>query len=87
MKFYESGRYALFDISQDIAEQRDLAEQMPGKVRALDQLLVQYLSTVNAQMAVPNPDYDPMKEPSDRKGKGGSKMKKKSGKKAGKGRA
>ena len=87
MKFYESGRYALFNISQDIAEQRDLAEQMPEKVRALDQLLVQYLSTVNAQMAVLNPDYDPMKEPSDRKGKGGNKTKKKSGKKAGKGRA
>jgi hypothetical protein len=36
---------------------------------------------VNAQMAVLNPDYDQMKEPSDRKGKGGNKTKKKSGKK------
>ena len=81
MKFYESGRYALFNISQDIAEQRNLAEQMPGKVGVLDQLLVHYLSTVNAQMAVPNPDYDPMKEPSGRKGKRGNKTKKKSGKK------
>ena len=74
MKFYEDGRLALFDLGADISERNDLSQQMPEKVRELDGLLVTYLAEVDAQMATPNPDYDPEAPPvqrkkADRKGK------------------
>jgi arylsulfatase A len=68
MKFYEDGRLALFDLDADISERNDLSRQMPEKVNELDGLLVTYLAEVDAQMATPNPDYDPDKEVVSRKG-------------------
>ncbi len=68
MKFYETGRLALFDLKSDLSEQNDLAKQMPKKVSQLDRLLVKYLKDVDAQMAVANPQYDPNKPPAARKG-------------------
>ncbi|MCA9054109.1 MAG: sulfatase-like hydrolase/transferase [Planctomycetaceae bacterium] len=59
MHFYETDRLALFDINADISERRDLSQQLPDKARELDSLLSQYLQAVDAQMATPNPDYDP----------------------------
>ena len=70
MKFYETERLALFDISADISEQNDLSTQQPQKVKELDGLLVKYLNDVDAQMAVSNPQYDPAKPPVSRKAKG-----------------
>lgn len=75
MKFYEDGRLALFDIAADISEQNDLAKQMPTKVAELDALLVKYLRDIDAQMAVPNPHYDPSHAPVVRKGGGVNKIK------------
>lgn len=74
MKFYEDGRLALFDLGADISERNDLSRQMPEKVKELDGLLITYLAEVDAQMATPNPDYDPAAPPvqrkrADRKGK------------------
>ena len=77
MKFYEDGRLALFDVEADISEQNDLSQQMPRKVKELDSLLVKYLGHVDAQMATPNPNYDPSKEPVLRKGGGGGNKTKK----------
>ena len=71
MKFYEDGRLALFDIEADISERNDLSQQMPQKANELDRLLVAYLNDVDAQMATPNPNYDPSKAPVARKGGGG----------------
>ncbi|MCA9136884.1 MAG: sulfatase-like hydrolase/transferase [Planctomycetales bacterium] len=71
MKFYEDGRLALFDIEADISEQNDLSKQLPQKAKELDSLLVKYLGDVDAQMATPNPNYDPSEEPVIRKGGGG----------------
>ena len=59
MKFYETGRLALFDLTADISEKNDLASRMPKKVKELDAVLVKYLSDIDAQMAVPNSNYDP----------------------------
>ena len=67
MKFYEDGRLALFDLESDIAERNDLAQQMPRRVNELDGLLVKYLRDVDAQMAVPNPQYDPANAGIDRR--------------------
>ena len=70
MKFYENDRLALFDIASDISERNDLSTQQPQKVATLDKLLQQYLQQIDAQMAVPNPQYDPDKPPVSRKEKG-----------------
>jgi arylsulfatase A-like enzyme len=72
IKFYENNRRALFDISKDISEQNDLAEQMPQKTAELDRLLVRYLHDIDAQMAVPNPQYDPDRAPTARQRAGGN---------------
>ncbi len=71
MKFYEDNRLALFDIAADISEQNDLSQQMPQKVKELDHLLVTYLNEVDAQMAVPNLEYDPASPSTAQKGGGG----------------
>ena len=71
MKFYEDGRLALFDIEADISEQNDLSQQMPQRVKELDGLLIKYLRDIDAQMATPNPNYDPSQKPVERKGGGG----------------
>jgi arylsulfatase A len=68
MKFYETGRLALFDISKDIRERNDLSGSMPEQTRELDVRLIAYLKTVNAQMAVANPQYDPSRKSEARKG-------------------
>ncbi|MEZ6130047.1 MAG: sulfatase [Planctomycetaceae bacterium] len=67
MKFYEDGRLALFDLGADISERNDLSRQMTEKVKELDGLLITYLAEVDAQMATPNPDYDPATERGSRK--------------------
>ncbi|MDF1841751.1 MAG: sulfatase-like hydrolase/transferase [Rubripirellula sp.] len=72
MKFYEDNRLALFDIAADISEQNDLSQQMPQKVKELDRLLVKYLQDINAQMAVPNPQFDPNAHPAARQRGGGN---------------
>ena len=78
MKFYETGRLALFDIAADISEQNDLAKALPEKTADLDGLLVKYLKDIDAQMAVPNLQYDPNREPVARpRGKGGKNKPKK----------
>lgn len=72
MKFYEDNRRALFDIESDISEQNDLAEDMPQKVKELDARLVKYLRDIDAQMAIPNTEYDPSKPaPTRQRGRGG----------------
>ncbi|MEZ6043470.1 MAG: hypothetical protein R3C20_23470 [Planctomycetaceae bacterium] len=45
-----------------------LSQQMPQKGKELDRLLVKYLGDMEAQMAKPNPNYDPAKNPVSRKG-------------------
>ena len=58
IRFYETGRLALFDLSRDISESNDLASQRPDDVARLNQLLTDYLAAVDAQMPVVNPDFD-----------------------------
>jgi len=59
IKFYEDNRLALFDIDQDIVERHNLFQQFPVKARELEGRLDNYLNEIDAQMAVPNPQYDP----------------------------
>jgi arylsulfatase A-like enzyme len=61
IRAYETGALKLFNIAKDPGERRDLAQEMPDKVKELNQRLTDYLAAVNAQMPTPNPDYDPSK--------------------------
>lgn len=67
IKFYESDQVRLFNLAEDIGEQRDLSKEMPDKAAKLSRRLDDYLKAVNARMPVPNPDYDPDKAPETRR--------------------
>lgn len=77
IRVYETGALQLFNNAKDPGERRDLAQQMPDKVKELNQCLTDYLTSVNAQMPTKNPNYDPNKPTSEPKrggkGKGGKK--------------
>lgn len=78
---YEKKTQCLFDLENDPGEERDLAAKLPEKAAELDARLTAYLKAVTAQMAQPNPNYDPSKadDPSAderRGGKGGKQGKK-----------
>ncbi len=59
VEFQEDGRVELYDLKEDPEESRDLAGAMPEKARELRARLERWRRDVGAQMAVPNPDYDP----------------------------
>ena len=74
IKFYETGRLALFNVNADISEKNDLVNQRPAQAKALEERLATYLEEVQAQLAIPDPQYDPSRPPVDlKKGKRGSK--------------
>lgn len=70
IRFYESDEVLLFNLAEDIGEQRDLAEEMPDRAAELSRRLDEYLEALDAQMPVPNPDYDPDKPPQSTRGGG-----------------
>jgi len=53
--------FELYNLKKDIGEQNNLAKQMPEKVEQLIKMLANWRSEVDAQMLMPNPDYDPKK--------------------------
>lgn len=60
VEFFEDGSLELYDLGTDIGEGNDLAEQMPGKVRELHDLLIGWRDAVGAYVpTVLNPEYDP----------------------------
>jgi len=59
--FGSDNRFELYNLKEDIGEQRDLAKQMPEKNRELKKMLEDWRNKVNAQMLTPNPDYNPEK--------------------------
>ncbi len=61
IEFYEDGRLELYNLREDIGEQRNLADSMPDKARAMRQRLEAWRKAVGAQMPVKNPNYDPSK--------------------------
>lgn len=57
IEHFEDGRLELFDLEKDISEEHDLAAEMPLVVRELHDSLIEWRNSVDAQMAVPNPEY------------------------------
>ena len=59
--FYETGVSAFYDIDADAGECTDLAHAMRDRARALERMLASRLVDLGAEMAMPNPSYDPAK--------------------------
>ncbi len=78
---YERKTRRLFDLERDPGEEHDLTSTKPELAAELDTRLTAYLQAVSAQMAQPNPHYDPSKadDPNvdDRRGGKGGKQGKK----------
>lgn len=56
IKFW-AGPFELFNLSQDIGEKKNLAEDHPEKVKELDTLLLKRLKADSAKLPRPNPDF------------------------------
>ncbi|MEM8486450.1 MAG: sulfatase [Bacteroidota bacterium] len=58
LEYYENNTVQLFNLREDIGEQNNLALAEPEKAAELLSLLHDWRADVQAQMPVPNPDYD-----------------------------
>ncbi len=54
--FYEDGRIELYNLADDVGEERDLASELPEKAAELRAKLDAWRADVGAQEPVPNPD-------------------------------
>jgi arylsulfatase A len=61
IEFYNDGRAELYNLREDIGEERDLAATQPEKAKELRERLHAWRMEVGAQMPSPNPAYDPGK--------------------------
>jgi len=57
IEWYEDSRVELYDLKNDLGEQRDLARENPSQAARLSALLRGWRKQVGAQMPVLNPDY------------------------------
>ena len=62
IEYFEDGRVELYNLSEDVGEQNDLAGRMPKTARKLRRMLAEWREAVNAAMPTPNPNYDPSKQ-------------------------
>ncbi len=69
--FYESKRAELYDLSKDIGESHDLANQLPRETAMLHDRLQAYLAAVDAQIPMANPQFDPSRPPKPMRAKRG----------------
>jgi len=56
IKFYE-GKRELFNLADDLAEKKNLADKMPEQVKSLDTQLMEHLKSIGAKIPKPNPEY------------------------------
>ena len=59
VEFFDDGRVELYNLRDDVAEQRDIAAKLPGKTDDLRKRLHAWRKEVGAQMPTRNPKYDP----------------------------
>ncbi len=57
IRFYETGREELYNLSSDLSENHDLAALNPVKRKELSARLDAWLKDVSAQLPPPNPNY------------------------------
>ncbi len=59
-----SDRFELYNLKQDIGETKNLAGEMPDRVKGLNELIDQHLEEIHAPIPRPNPAYRPASGPS-----------------------
>jgi arylsulfatase A-like enzyme len=59
MEFFEDGRLELYNLREDIGEQRNLAAETPEKAKQLQERLARWRAEVKAPMPTPNEPVDP----------------------------
>ena len=57
LEYFENNRVQLFNLKSDIGEQYDLSGSEPEKVIEMRNMLHTWREDINAQMMLPNPDY------------------------------
>ncbi len=57
LEHFEEERIELFNLEDDLGESKDLAQERPDKVKELLADLKAWRNSVDAKMAIPNPDY------------------------------
>ncbi|HZJ15331.1 MAG TPA: sulfatase [Chthoniobacteraceae bacterium] len=65
IEFFDDMRVELYNLREDIGEQRNLAAELPAKVDELRARLHAWRKEVGAQMPARNPSYDPSKREHD----------------------
>ncbi len=58
--YHVDGHSELYDLSNDIGEQHDLANQMPGRTSEMTEQLVAYLKSVDAKFPEADPRFNPI---------------------------
>ncbi len=61
IEFFEDNHYELYNLEADISEQNNLIESEKEKANELKKILHDWRLKVDAQLPVPNPDYNPKK--------------------------
>jgi arylsulfatase A-like enzyme len=59
LKFYETNQLHLFNLKEDIGEQRDLSSELSEKTAMMHERLNKYLKNVNAGIPIENKEFDP----------------------------
>ena len=59
IEFFEDGRAELYNLREDVSEERDLSEAKPEVAEGLRTMLHAWLKRVDAKIPLPNPDYAP----------------------------
>ena len=57
IEFYEYDKIELYNLTDDLGEENDLAEKMPEKAKELREMLKAWQKKLGARMPRPNPDY------------------------------
>jgi arylsulfatase A len=63
LEYFENGTVQLFNLKNDIGEQKDLSKIEIEKTKELKEKLHEWRQKVGAQMMKPNPDYNPLLKP------------------------
>ncbi|MGV3753909.1 MAG: sulfatase [Verrucomicrobiota bacterium] len=70
IQFYETDKVELYNLKNDLGEKQDLVAKETGRAKEMKTALAEWRLKVNAQMPVPNPNYDPKRADELAKGKG-----------------
>jgi arylsulfatase A-like enzyme len=62
IEFFEDGRRELYDLREDVGEERNLAEAQPERTNQMTRMLAAWRERVEAKIPQPNPDFVPRRE-------------------------